>query len=254
MNTVPHIDAGHALSLSQASCIASRQPDYWGITQDRSPDAKSSLRNVALSELHIRALPRRCYAEGAEIIGADAQMRSVYFIVEGRVRLYRLSPVGEEVFYSEIGAGDCLVSPPLADGSRPTLAQAMADTTVEILSTQQFVKLMTESVAFNRALVSEMSKRIMQLDRRLYEATALPMKVRLHAELLRLARCQGDGTLSIEPPPTHQDLAVRIGSQREAVSKELARLSRLGVLRYSRSSIALVNEHALRKEIADWME
>jgi len=82
----------------------------------------------------------------------------------------------------------------------------------------------------------------------------LPMKVRLHAELLRLARRQPDGLLSIEPPPTHQDLAVRIGSQREAVSKELARLSRLGVVHYNRSSIVLVDEDALRKEITDWTE
>ena len=112
MNTIPHIGAAHALSLSRAPCIASHQLDHWSSTQDRSPDATPSLRNVALSELRIRALPQRCYPEGTEIIGADAQTRSVYFIVEGRVRLYRLSPVGEEVFYSEIGAGDCLVSPP----------------------------------------------------------------------------------------------------------------------------------------------
>jgi CRP-like cAMP-binding protein len=168
--------------------------------------------------------------------------------------LYRLSPAGEEVFYSEIGAGDCVVSPLSGDGTSPTFAQAVADTLVEILSAPQLIKLMSESIAFNRALVAEMSKRIIELDRRLFEATILPMKVRLHAELLRLAHRRPDGMLSIEPPPTHQDLAVRIGSQRETVSKELARLSRLGMLHYSRSSILLVDEHGMRKEIAGWTE
>jgi CRP/FNR family transcriptional regulator, cyclic AMP receptor protein len=253
VNPISHFGSTHAPSGSGASCIAIGL-ESWGGTAGRSPEPMPSLRDVVLSELHIRALPRRCYPEGAEIIGANVLTRSIYFIVEGRVRLYRLSPAGDEVFYGEIEAGESLVAPPLADGARPTFAQAMADTTAEILSIPQFAKLMVESVVFNRALVSEMSKRIMQLDERLYEATALPMKVRLHAELLRLVSRQPDGTLSITPPPTHQDLALRIGSQREAVSKELARLSRLGIVRYSRSSIVFVDERALRQEIADWTE
>jgi CRP/FNR family transcriptional regulator, cyclic AMP receptor protein len=95
---------------------------------------------------------------------------------------------------------------------------------------------------------------MVHLDQRLYEATALPMRVRLHAELLRLARRRDDGALTIVPSPTHQELAFRIGSQREAVSKELARLSRDGVLECSRSSIVVLQEQPIRDEIADWTD
>jgi hypothetical protein len=54
------------------------------------------------------------------------------------------------------------------------------------------------------------------------------------------------------PPPTHQDLASRIGSQREAVSKELKRLERDGVITRGRATIHLVREGVLRQEIVDW--
>ena len=78
------------------------------------------------------------------------------------------------------------------------------------------------------------------------------MKVRLHAELLRNSRRRRNGALIISPPPTHQDLASRIGSQREAVSKELNRLEREGVITRSRVAIEIVREGVLRQEITDW--
>ena len=82
----------------------------------------------------------------------------------------------------------------------------------------------------------------------------MPMKVRLHAELLRLSQRRHDGTLVISPPPTQQELANRIGSQREAVSKELAHLSREGIVKRTCAAIVLVNEHAIQQEMADWKE
>jgi len=80
----------------------------------------------------------------------------------------------------------------------------------------------------------------------------MPMRVRLHAELLRISRRRRDGVLIICPPPTHQDLASRIGSQREAVSRELKRLERDGVITRGRATIHLVREGVLRQEIVDW--
>jgi DNA-binding transcriptional regulator YhcF (GntR family) len=89
------------------------------------------------------------------------------------------------------------------------------------------------------------------LDRRLYENSVMPMKVRLHAELLRISR-RRDGALVISPPPTHQDLASRVGSQREAITKELKQLERDGVITRSRTVICLIREETLRKEISAW--
>jgi CRP-like cAMP-binding protein len=78
------------------------------------------------------------------------------------------------------------------------------------------------------------------------------MKVRLHAELLRVSRRRRDGALIICPLPTHQDLASRIGSQREAVSKELKRLERDGVIMRGRATVHVVREGVLRQGITDW--
>jgi CRP/FNR family cyclic AMP-dependent transcriptional regulator len=221
----------------------------------RAPGAiKLSMRDIAIAELGIKSLPRKMYPTGTLMMNPDAEVRYVYFIVAGRVRVYRLSPSGEQIFYDELGAGDCLSDLALIGDHRPAFAQAVVDTMVELLSKTDFSRLVERCSTFTTALVRSMSKQMVHLDQRLYEATALPMRVRLHAELLRLARRGGDGALMIVPSPTHQELAFRIGSQREAVSKELERLSRDGVLRCNRSSIVILREQPIRDEIADWMD
>jgi CRP-like cAMP-binding protein len=187
------------------------------------------------------------------IMHPDVVTDALYFVVNGRIRLYRLAPSGEEVFQGELGPGDCLKCPRILGMHEcHTFAEAVVGSTLDVLSRPLFDHLIRESVAFNQCLVQEISNEMVRLDQRFYETSVMPMKVRLHAELLRISRRRSDGLLLISPPPTHQDLANRIGSQREAVSKELRRLERGSVIRRTRASIHLVREDVLRQEVANW--
>jgi CRP-like cAMP-binding protein len=187
------------------------------------------------------------------IMHPDAATEALYFIVDGRLRLYRLAPGGEEVFQGELGPGDCLKCPRiLCKHECHTFAEAIFESTLEVLSKSLFDRLTRDSIVFNQRLVQDIAKEMVDLDQRFYETSVMPMKVRLHAELLRISRRRSDGLLLISPPPTHQDLANRIGSQREAVSKELIRLERGSVIRRTRASIHLVRQDVLRQEVANW--
>jgi CRP-like cAMP-binding protein len=216
---------------------------------------RAALREVALSELGLPSLPKRRVAAGTMIMHPEHKIESLYFIIDGRIRLYRLAPNGEEVFHGHLGPGDCLTCPRiLGKHDCHTFAEALVDTTVEVLSKSLFGRLANESVPFNQALIQEVANQIVDLDRRFYETAVMPMKVRLHAELLRIARRRDDGSLTIAPSPTHQELAQRIGAQREAVSKELARLSREGIVTANRKTIVVVREQAIRDEMANWTD
>lgn len=216
---------------------------------------RASLRRIALDELRADSLPTRKVAAGSTIMHPEEKTESLYFIREGRIRLYRLAPNGEEVFQGELGPGDCLKCPRVfyRQGCH-SFAEAVVDTTVEVLSKALFDQLTRQSVAFNQALIRDVASQMMDLDRRFYEAAVMPMKVRLHAELLRVAHRRDDGMLVIVPRPTHQELAQRIGAQREAVTKELARLSREGIMTIERKTIVIVREQAIRDEMANWTD
>ena len=78
---------------------------------------------------------------------------------------------------------------------------------------------------------------------RVFEVSALAVRERVRRELLRLA---ADGTRTgrsvvISPAPTHYDLAARIGSHREAVTRELNRLAEEKVVEIGRREIRIVD-------------
>jgi CRP-like cAMP-binding protein len=213
----------------------------------------ASLREVVLAELNLPSLPRRRVSAGTLIMQPEATIESLYFIMDGKIRLYRLAPTGEEVFQGELGPGDSLKCPRiLCQHECHTFAEAIVDSTLEVLPKPLFERLQRHSMAFNQMLVREIVHQAADLDQRFYETSVMPMKVRLHAELLRISRRRRDGVLVVSPPPTHQDLACRIGSQREAVSKELKRLEDEGVIIRRRAAIELTRESLLREEITDW--
>ena len=216
-------------------------------------DLRASLREVVLAELKLPSLPRKRVAAGTLVMRPESELECVYFVVDGRIRLYRLAPSGEEVFQGELGPGDCLKCPKiLFQHECHGFAEAIVDTTLEVLSKPLFDQLRRDSMLFNQILVRELSDQMADLDRRLYEYSVMPMRSRLHAELLRISRRRRDGALIISPLPTHQDLARRIGSQREAVTKDLRQLERDGVITRSRAVIRIVREEVLRREIAEW--
>ncbi|MEE8334557.1 MAG: helix-turn-helix domain-containing protein, partial [Alphaproteobacteria bacterium] len=64
------------------------------------------------------------------------------------------------------------------------------------------------------------------------EFSTLAVNNRIHAELLRLAMSAGinDNVSEISPAPTHAEIASRISTHREAVTRELNELAQAGVL------------------------
>jgi CRP-like cAMP-binding protein len=72
---------------------------------------RASLREVVLAELKLLSLPRKRAATGTVVMRPETATGSLYFVMDGRIRLYRLAPTGERVFQGELGPGDCLKCP-----------------------------------------------------------------------------------------------------------------------------------------------
>ena len=71
------------------------------------------------------------------------------------------------------------------------------------------------------------------LSRRVVEFTSLDVKNRLHVELLRLAcnNMEDANSAIISPAPRHIELANRISTHREAISRELTELTSSRLIR-----------------------
>ena len=115
-----------------------------------------------------------------------------------------------------------------------------------------FLDVLEHEPEICRAVLNMLVARIRSLNHLLSEHAYLTAVERLYAELLRLSRPRAghDGQRSISPPPTQQDLAERIGSRREVVSRALRRLEKDGLVEKTRGALVLTDPGALNRRIS----
>jgi CRP-like cAMP-binding protein len=211
-----------------------------------------SLRAVGLfqdlAEADLEALAKRCswrrYEAQEQIIHYHDQSRDVYFVVEGEVRAITYSLEGKEVTYRDIAAGDMFGEYAAIDGEpRSANVVALMPSYVAAMPASCFWEVLQRHPSAAAFTLKRLTRQVRDLTERAFEFSTLPVKNRIHAELLRLARdhMTGETTATIVPAPTHADIASRIATHREAVTRELNELSRQGLLERGHGSLVILD-------------
>ena len=119
------------------------------------------------------------------------------------------------------------------------------------MTASAFQRLLAKEPTVAQALLPQLVTKIRALTTRVYEFSTLAVNNRIQAELLRLANLaprQGKSA-RIVPAPTHVEIASRISSHREAVTRELNRLSRIGVIERQGSALIVKDVDRLAKMV-----
>lgn len=174
----------------------------------------------------------------------------VFFVVQGAVRVLLRTADGERTqILGDFAAGQVLGEmSAIDDAPRSAQVVALVRTRLCIVPARAFLELVTAAPPICMRLLRLLTSRIRNQNQRLLERTALQTRPRLVSELLRLARPRPDGAYTVSPPPTHEELASRIGARRETVSRELSALARAGLLHRTRAAFVLDDPEALRAE------
>lgn len=156
-----------------------------------------------------------------------------FFIVSGAVKIGVFSDNGREIIFRELRAGSMFGELSAIDGQRRSAqVTALEDTAVVVLSSEHFRRVTSEFPLVATRVMRFLCTIVRSLSNRVYEHDALPVNRRVHAELLRLAQeNMVDGNRAeISPTPTHVEFAAHIGTHREAVTKELNKMRRMGLV------------------------
>jgi CRP-like cAMP-binding protein len=190
----------------------------------------------------------RSYERDEMIIAHDEGGRDVFFVLEGRARATLFSQSGRAVAYRDMEPGDIFGEIAAIDGRvRSASVVALEPVKTARLPLSAFREAVESEPAFTWALLEHLSDQMRRLTDRIYEFSTLVVRKRLIRELLRLAQQDADGRLLIRSTPTHSDLAARISTHREAVSREFSALSRRKLIAREKDAIVLVNVEALRE-------
>ncbi len=183
------------------------------------------------------ALAGRCesrrYAANQQIVSYTDSSTDVYFIVSGQVRATIYSSLGKEVAFRDIEAGEMFGDLSAIDGEpRSANVVALTDSLIVSMSTQVFWDSLQRYPEVCAVVLKELTKMVRGLCERVVEFSTLGVKNRIHAELLRLANkhMQDENNAVTSPAPTHADIASRVSTHREAVTREMSHLGQIGVI------------------------
>lgn len=203
-------------------------------------------------------LDRRCrwrsFEPDERILNLDDTGRDVFFIVRGEVRVTVFSETGKTVIIRDLKTGDQFGEYAAIDGgTRSASIVAMTRTTVAVMPQDLFLGLLRDHPDVALVVMRTMSSAVRALNERVVEFSTLGVRNRIHAELLRLGRAGRlvENTARISPPPTHAEIAARISTHREAVTRELKQLERLGLLERTRGALVVKDVEELSRMVDD---
>ena len=149
---------------------------------------------------------------------------AAWYVVDGRLRVFRMSADGAMVALAQRSKGDIIGELSLIDGeTRCASVIALEDSKVVLIPQSVFNLWLKTEVIFASALVYQLARQLRESSQQTFSIAAAPIAARLAAELFRLATRNDDNFLHIAVVPSVTDLAVRINATRESVSKTLNR-------------------------------
>lgn len=186
----------------------------------------------------------RAYEKDAQIFGEHEQTSDLFLILSGSVRINSLTEGGREVIFNDIHAG-AMFGEFSAIDHLPRSAAAVALTNCRLARMRDSVfRAMLKAnsqiaIHFSELLVAK----IRSMSERVFEVSALGVRERVRRELLRLAAhgAASGRRVVIKPAPTHYEIASRIGSHREAVTREFNRLEGEKLIEVGRREICILD-------------
>ncbi len=190
------------------------------------------LDSFSLREIAAQCKWTRC-RRNQYVIRRGGTDRDVYFVIAGQLRVTAAAGRGRRIIFCDVAAGEVFGEHSAIDG-RPHFAdvQALHESLLASMSPASFHAIVASHPAVRERLLRRLTGSVRELADRLLERGAQPAQRRIWVELLRFARlgAAGSGMVRIEPAPTHSDIASRVGTSREQVTRELSRLARQGLL------------------------
>lgn len=181
----------------------------------------------------------------------------MFFILSGTARATFHAAGGKDVQFRDMRAGEMFGElSAIDDGPRSAEVTAVTEVFVARAAADVFLDLATRYPGIARQLLTRLAALVRSLSDRVVEFSTLGVSNRIHGELLRLAREHGieGNRATIKPAPTHADIAARVSSRREAVTRELAALTRRGILNKRRGTLDVIDVErleALVRDVAD---
>jgi CRP/FNR family transcriptional regulator, cyclic AMP receptor protein len=199
----------------------------------RSVPIFSELTEADFSSL-AKVANRRRYPKDAVVFFENEQGDFFFMILEGRIKVTILGDDGREVILTLLGSGDFFGEMALLDNEpRSATAIAVEDTELLSLHRNDFQSVLTDNRSITMGLIKVLTGRLRRANHQISTLALLDVYGRVARVIVDMAREEGrrlkDGRIAFRRA-THQEIANRIGTTRETVTRMLKDLERQGMI------------------------
>lgn len=175
--------------------------------------------------------PVKHYAKGEELFAMGDPASAFYFIVEGWVKLYRMTREGEESIINVFAPGETFAEAAVFGPVQryPVNAQAVEDTTLLEIPRSLFVEKIMADSDFALSILGAISAKQRYLIQQIEQLTVREAPQRIGTFLLRLCPPGRDRDVEVPLPYDKSLIARRLNIQPETFSRAFKKLEPHGV-------------------------
>lgn len=185
----------------------------------------------------IKALAEKChkksFAKGRDIFAMGDKADAFFIILEGWVKLYRVSKDGEEAIIHVFGPGESFAEAAVFNDTKtyPVNAQALDDTTLVEIPRSFFVQKIEEDSHFALRMLGAIAARQHYLVQQIEQVTTRTAPQRIGAFLIRFCKKnrQAEDEWIVHLPYDKSVISTRMNIKPETFSRALAKLEPYGV-------------------------
>jgi CRP/FNR family transcriptional regulator len=190
---------------------------------------------------HLLALSERDIPKGAILFRAGDAAQGFVVVLAGRIEVHLTSRSGREILLYAVEPGQSCVQTTLGlMAGEPYSGEALAvtESRVVMIPRALFLRLLDSEPGFRGFVFSALGRRMQDVTRLLEQVAFASIESRLAAALLELSE---DNLVHA----TQAELAARIGSAREVVTRRLDAFQRAGWVTTDRGTVRLLDPTSL---------
>ena len=216
---------------------------------------KKSLLFSGLNDADLASLAaisvRRSFTKGEALFAEGDEATGFYLLVEGHLKLCRVSPDGREKVLHFVRPGETFAEAAFfGDGRYPAEARALEAGEVLFLPKQGFMELMGAKPQFALNLVVSLSLSLRRFARQIEELTFADVASRLASFLLKRAdeksTCYG-GITYLELGIKKGELAAQLGTASETISRTFRKLKEEGIIELDGRKVTILQMERLQQ-------
>lgn len=185
----------------------------------------------------------RPHEKGEVLFSEGEDARGFYVVGTGKVKIYKLSPEGKERILHIVHPGGTFAEAAIfGDGRYPAYAEPLEKSYLLFFPKREFITLLHEHAQIAINMIGGLSRFLRQFATQVEELTFKDVPARLARYLLELV---GDDVDTLQLPISKTQLASRLGTVSETLSRTFRKLSDEALLEVRGKTIVILDRDRL---------